>query len=117
MTLGYIALIIIHNRKRAEVAGKAKKKRGGHYKYKLRLIPGEPDPSPVVFVSVVSQSPFSPFPVFAPLFHTSYSGYDFFFKIDELTKATNPGDNEKLKKRDPFETRLRKVLAKKNCYL
>ena len=41
MTLGYIALIIIHNRKRAEVAGKAKKKRGGHYKYKLRLIPGE----------------------------------------------------------------------------
>ena len=36
MTLGYIALIIIHNRKRAEVAGKAKKKRGGHYKYKLR---------------------------------------------------------------------------------
>ena len=36
MTLGYIALIIIHSRKRAEVAGKAKKKRGGHYNYKLR---------------------------------------------------------------------------------
>ena len=69
------------------------------------------------FVSVVSQSPFFPFPLFAPLFHTSYSGYDFFFKIDELAKATNPGDNEKLKKRDPFETKLRKGLAKKNSYL
>ena len=36
MTTGYIALKIIHNRKRVELAGKAKKKRGGHYKYKLR---------------------------------------------------------------------------------
>ena len=36
MTIGYIALIIIRNRKRAELAGKAKKKRSGHYKYKLR---------------------------------------------------------------------------------
>ena len=35
MRLGNIALIIIHKRKRAEVAGKVKKKRGGKCKYKV----------------------------------------------------------------------------------
>ena len=37
MTIGNIALIIIHNRKRAEVAGKVKKKRGGKCKYKVNV--------------------------------------------------------------------------------
>ena len=97
MKLGNIALIIIQNRKRAEVAGKA----GSRH----------------CCFCVSGFSPFSPFPLFVPLFHTSYSGYDFFLKIDKLAKATNPGNNEKLKKRYPFETRLRKGLAKTNTYL
>ena len=105
------------NRKRAEVAGKSRKKKSGNWKYNGKR-GGNMDPRPCCFC-VSSFSPFSHFSLFAPLFHTSHSGYDFFFffKIHELAKATNPGDNEKLKKRDPFETRLRKVLAKKNCYL